>query len=289
MRALFVSVVACALALTGSDARSQCLCPSDVTVTPFDGAPAALNTHVRVVLPARWKRRGLGCKSEYADPPSPCPERDYRLSLHPAPGTGTTNADVTFTERDTVRSAYAEAELTPNAPLAPDTRYELWLEAPERARVLGTFVTGRITDTTSPVWSGVTSAGFSDQAADAAKAHPGRLQIHECDAGRELWFRFRAATDDVTPPNAVRYGIWIAAAGSSPDYQQPALAYLDPGYLQADATGLPSVTVSLGGGLCQDFDLGALDLVGRRKVGVRAVDVSGNASAPSEVTVDFRR
>jgi hypothetical protein len=83
--------------------------------------------------------------------------------------------------------------------------------------------------------------------------------------------------------------IITAAAGSSPDYQQPALAYLDPGYLQADATGLPSVTVSLGGGLCQDFDLGALDLVGRRKVGVRAVDVSGNASAPSEVTVDFRR
>jgi hypothetical protein len=154
-------------------------------------------------------------------------------------------------------------ELVPRMSLEAGTRYDLWAQphppswAPKTRRappplLLGTFRTGGDVDTTPP-------------SAPLVRRAVRKPAFASCEAWLEIELAKPAAD---AGGGAVLYALWFAAAGPIA-YDAP------PAELAVYVADEQSI----------DVEDPARAKVGLR-VGVRAVDVAGNLSAPVEATVD---
>jgi hypothetical protein len=150
-------------------------------------------------------------------------------------------------------------EIIPRRPLAARSRYQV-LVAGELA---GELVTGDQIDEAPPTWDGLQSGAVSAGV------------VAGCGAGEPfVTLGLGRRDDDTTPAPALRYAIWVGGAGKPIDYERP-----------------PTTVVSSWG---DRLSLGHesrcsppnLELPGTLAVGVRVVDLAGNASPPSEADIN---
>jgi hypothetical protein len=162
---------------------------------------------------------------------------------------------------DTVRYGSGEEriiELVPRAPLAGHTRYEVLLGS----EVVGQLVTGDTMDQTPPTWDGLKTGEVS----------PGTDS--GCGAGETLVvLGLGKRDDDATPAASLRYAIWIGAQGKDIDYTQP------------PTTVVTANRDHLALGRESRCNPANLDLQGAFAVGVRVLDLAGNAGEPSEADI----
>jgi hypothetical protein len=191
-------------------------------------------------------------------------------------------------------------EVAPRAALAPVTRYELWrIDAAGRAapRLISTFVTSRERDATPPSWSGVVRVGLDD-----GRDPPGTIRY---DAPQEptAVFVLEAAFDRACPPGdllcrfgdasvPILFGVWVAD-GVAIDYgAPPAVLFRQPAnVVRARREGQPPMFTDTVGDELSPFHTSSFHLPRGRRVrfGVRAVDLSGNRSAPVELELAVPR
>ena len=167
-------------------------------------------------------------------------------------------------------------EIWPVAPLAPNAFYVVARRGePADAKspagfpsLHADFTTGDQVDTTPPSWSGASAARYL---ATGSAGDPSSCSVHEpvieIDAAEPK--------DDDTPAAAIVLGVWIAGPTGAFDY-----------------AAAPAVIARIGAGhayLGRTSYCGESDFPARKaalKLGLRALDLAGNASAPSEVIVD---
>lgn len=147
----------------------------------------------------------------------------------------------------------------PHAPLRPQTEYAVMMDLPSGRERLGTFRTSLAEDRTPPAWRGLKRARYvpaQDGGADPCSSLPAHgalieLAIHEAaDKGR------------------VRYAVWVTKDGEALRYEERPQSYLD------STDGL--------------LRIGSLPRgAGRVRIGVRATDVAGNLSPPSEIELEL--
>ncbi len=157
-------------------------------------------------------------------------------------------------------------QLTPKAALSAATRYSVHVSVAGKDSLLGQIVTGDAADRTPPTFAGVTKAEVVTD-----KPNPGR-----CTTGQAyVALTVGAAADDATPPQDLRYQVWLADDRGAVDYAKP-----------------PTATVAARGGelllghpsICSAASFVLPDRPSF-KLGVKAIDLAGNASEPSLVDV----
>jgi hypothetical protein len=157
-------------------------------------------------------------------------------------------------------------EIAPKAPLAAGTRYVVHISVGGKDSVLGQLVTADAVDQTAPAFEGVTKATVVVE-----KADPGR-----CTTGQAyVALSVGAVKDDATPPAALRFHVWRADDQGAVDYTQPPIATVAArgGELLLGHPSICSATTFV------------LPDRPRFKLAVKAVDLAGNASAPSLIDV----
>jgi hypothetical protein len=235
-----------ALALAPGAASAICGQPPPVDVWPHhDSGAAPTNTRVVIAMARGWRRGAT-------------------LSLRTAPLPGKPRAPIAATERAWTTTDVERATLVPDAPLAPRTAYELWTS---RGEIVGLFTTGDAPDTTPPTFRGVEGARVLE-----------RTGPIECGLPRLVANGKALATDDRTEQRDILYAVW--AEPGAIDYTKPPRGWTTA---EDDRRGR-GFTLTYGSTEQGDDDL---DLPAKRplRIGIRAIDLAGNASAPSEVTV----
>ena len=256
------------------DAAAVCGRAADVSFVPFGERIAPLNARIRVSLPESWPTTTLDCSGAYGSPTaSACRPGRMSLVLRTAPGTGAKVDDVATTQRESRSGEVATVELVPERPLKPNTRYEVWhrdAAGVHRSRVLATFETGLTTDTTAPLWRGIQSA----------RRMTSQLECDVDGISVLAWI----PTDESTPRAQLRFGIWLADDSGTLDYGSPPLLFAEGvDDMSARVRDPEVVRIPIGTGAKNDFVFPK----GKRfvKIGIRAFDLAGNASPPSETTV----
>ncbi len=162
-------------------------------------------------------------------------------------------------------------EVWPKSPLEANASYELRRGGgvARTSRGFPTmrvgFATGAEVDSTAPVWRGPKSARYLPGGVVTGYSCDVKAPVIEIDVGE--------ASDDVTPPAQIVYGVWLVGA-SPPDYAAA------PAVVVAPSAG----RVILGrASYCAESNFAVKDE--RMRFGLRALDWAGNASAPSEITV----
>jgi hypothetical protein len=229
-----------------------CTCATPaVQVFPSPAEKAPLNTRIHLILPDAAE----GLVFELKPPAQATTKKDKKKKkARPEPA-------VELDRIEAKSGALWFVELAPREPLAPETRYELWMTAPGgRPAVIGEIATGVESDTTPPAWSGVGKPTWVK-----APASPGTCQTGKPHA----LFGHQPAAD------AVLYAVWLADAAGKIDYAKPPTTWLRDwnGKL---ALGNPSICSP------SNADLPAS---GKLRVGLKALDHAGNLSAPSEATL----
>ncbi len=286
VRRLLGIVGGVAFVVWSDDARAICGRGPDATVVPPPiGALAPLNTQVRITMHAAWRTRWF-CGG--SGPPS-CAEGHFDLSLRRAPSLdrpSSTDA-VAVTIRESSIAETATVALIPNAPLAPRTRYDLVYserDAKVSARVVGTFMTGDATDTTAPQWSGIATHTIVNLAKRSARGGVVTI-LEECPSYGISFESKDAATDDQTPAAHIRYAVWAGDPKGAIDYAATPFAILEGVETQNRPPKPPTRNLMLDAG--QEAPLTFAFPGGKRvaKLGVRAIDMAGNVSTPSELIV----
>jgi hypothetical protein len=267
MRGLLTTAIVAAALAAPRPAGAQCGKPWDALVTPHDGAPAPRNAHV-------WVRQPFA-------PGDPA----WTFSLRAAPSRGKPAGGIALATRAAVAGAYRDVELTPAGRLDAGTRYEVVMSGPASRladAIVGTFVTGDADDTTPPVWAGAKRV-FPTHLLGASP--PGTIRIYaECE-GPGLGIDAPPATDDGATADELRYEVWYSDARGKLDYAAAPAAVIAGAWDELPG-GAPSVfRLEIGGAEEGISDMPPRAFFKRRaraRVGVRAVDLAGNASAPSE-------
>jgi hypothetical protein len=246
-------VVACALVLSLArieDAKAcSCVGPHDVLVGPDRAADVALNTKVRLEVPAGTKRANGAV-----------------LRVHEGD-------KVDASVRTFADGSLTFVELTPGKPLSSKTRYEIAIVDPAdypSTTVIGTFETGTTTDTTPPKLDSIGTA------VARGNAHPGG---GDCSI-RGPWIDIGPIrAEDPGRPNAkLLFAVWLADASGNIDVAKPPLVLVAP----------HKETVTLGKrSLCDPhgFPVPSAQAV---SLAIAAVDEAGNTSAAKRVRVDLR-
>ena len=268
---LFVAIVLGSTMATNHDARAVCGRAADVFFVPYGDRVAPLDTHVRLTLPTDWQTHAIDCSARYDGPTAAaCQTSRFDLVLRTAPAMGSRVEVVTTTARASSSGDIAQVELVPTAPLRARTRYEVWHEDATRRRIVATFETGDTTDRAAPTWKGIKSAARV------------RSSI-ECDVDG-IDVVASQANDDTTPPSQIRYGVWVADERGRIDYDAPPLVHVAADGSARRQGGDPDeITIPLGTGAIHDFVVPARKST--LKLGLRAIDLAGHASAPSETSV----
>ena len=266
-----LALVAALSVATPHDAVAICGRGPDVGVLPTLAMLGPSNTHVWIRLPAGWETRGI-CASR-AD----CPGGAFELSLRRAPVAGRPPLAIPVTTAHSRAGAFATEELVPAAPLEEGT-YEVWCvdrRNAARGRIVAVFRVGGEDDRTAPLWPGVKSAWYV-----RPPASRGGVIMLPGECGDPLVVLDVArAHDEGTRDEGIRYAVWKAAPGAAIDYRAPPLLFA-----AAELEGASGARIALG-----NTDSGDSDFTGDggrpMKLGVRAVDLAGNASVPSEIVV----
>lgn len=182
---------------------------------------------------------------------------------------------------------YDTQVLTPVAPLAQDTDYELVLLRGETTVPYFTLRTSEGADTTAPTWSGPLEATF----------HPSDPCSADCQVRRGARVELTAPVPQDERSGADLVAVWLTAGGPI-DYTKPASGYLvaavedegddlGAGLLGGPAPA-PHVELLLGGdGPCKGGSIPLPAGAKRLRVGMKVLDRAGNASAPREVEVQL--
>lgn len=257
-------------------------------VPPPVNVKAPLNTRPRVTLHADFRERGF-CPPWADRSVTKCPKKGtYALELREAGRGGTAGEPIPVEMRESRSNQVATIEMIPKQHLAPNRRYEIRYVEKEAGpiEIVGTFLTGAAIDTTAPSWRGLSSTfqrvGGLWPGETPPRKKPGVITIDMTDCFG-LGVEFDAldkATDDQTRPEDIRYAWWMGDVdGTAIDYTTVPLSYTK-GY-----EVMPHFKVVYGTRLepLNDFSLPT----GKKafKLGVRAVDLAGNMSKPSEVVV----
>ncbi len=154
-------------------------------------------------------------------------------------------------------------ELMPKAVLQPQTRYEVVLAAEGRKEaVVGEFSTGTDEDHSPPKWDGTAKAAY----------FPGAKVCCNCSTGDP----YAVIKMERPAGEAASYAIWQTNEAGKIDAAKAPLLYL------RDWSG----TLSLGHqSTCSAKNLRFPEKGGALHLGVAAVDLAGNRSTVSEVTI----
>lgn len=263
------------------DAGAICGRAADASMMPPPIAVRApINAQITLSLPSSWRTQTL-C----ADEPSKCVAGSFELALRAAPGdraTGVAPAAIDAAVTESMLGAIATVVMKPRAPLAPRTRYEV-VRSDKSGKVpllvFGTFTTGDTTDDKAPAWSGIASHRVGSTGPTKNK---GVVTIAVECAANALDVVGAVATDESAPASALRYAVWIVDEGRAIDYASTPLAILE-GRVEPKRGGGAEVAVTVP--LDRDGRLALPNGKKTAKVGMRAIDLAGNASASSEITV----
>jgi len=245
------------MALPAIDRRAAaCSCaprPAEFEITPSGGAPVPLNARVRVAFGGRLTDRA---------------ETGVEVTLR-------TNAGHKVATREQVyRDSRGRElrELTPQAPLRPETDYTVVVTAgrPSRPTVAtARFRTGRAADTGAPQWRGIEAAVLVP--GDTDPAHGGL-----CHSYRP-YGHLKVASPIDPESSPVVFAVWLGPSGAALAYDRAPITYVTAvdGHI---TIGDPS---KCGDGALQAQDPGT-------RVGLRAVDQAGNLSPPSETQLTLQ-
>jgi hypothetical protein len=187
------------------------------------------------------------------------------------------NPEVVATEQRVIGTEQLRTlEIWPVAPLAPNAFYVVARRGePAEAKspagspsLRADFKTTDQIDTTPPSWAGASAARYLAQGVAGDRSS---CAVHEpvieIDAAEPK--------DDDTPATAIVLGVWLAGPTGAFDYAAaPAvIARIGSGHAYLGRTSY-----------CSESDFPARKAA--LKLGLRALDLAGNASAPSEVIVD---
>jgi hypothetical protein len=222
-------------------------------------APLNARVHVEMLSPSYHFGRELG--SVEVEP--------AMVSLWQRPARGPAAA-IAVTRRLLVSARQRIVELVPEAPLQPHTLHDVVLDAGGRRETLGQFQTGASLDRAPPQWEGILLISYQENETP-----------NSCETRKPYIKLARGeAQDPDSPLSTLAYALWAADAAGRIDYRRPPLLYEfsasrilylgQPGQCSLDNFTLPLKARSL-------------------RLGVRLVDPAGNASTPSEITVDLTR
>ena len=238
-------LAAVAVVAVAHEAR-PCVIIIPTMVLPASGAVAPVNTHVWIFEPP------LRRTANWARPPAPAYDADFVLrSVAP------TRPEIPVATRE---CEYKLVELAPTAPLPANARFEVWVvprTTTAAPMLLASFTTGTETDTTPP----------PRPAFDSAHLAVPRIQT-SCNDTHEitLW----GGTSASTRPPDILYGVWAADATGAIAWDAAPVGVLNGLYLDSHRTCMPR------------YDLWA---AATPHIGVRAIDLAGNLSAPVELDV----
>ncbi|MBI4508315.1 MAG: hypothetical protein HY698_01680 [Deltaproteobacteria bacterium] len=221
-----------------------------VEPSALDMAP--LNTRVRITFPREAKSDKVLIREKLAKgaPRAPVVVKSER--------------------RDFQSADFRMAELVPDAPLAPLTRYEvLVLHSGGKETAIGEFSTGGEPDTTPPSWEGLVKATFFQLPATCCN----------CSTGSPYATLVTSkATDPESKSSALSYEIWASDENGQVDFSKPPLMIL------RDWSG----HISLGHqSQCTPANFRFPEKRTSLKIGVRVVDLAGNQGKPSEIEIDL--
>jgi hypothetical protein len=208
MRSVVVLAFATALLARPAPAHACSCSRPGVEVSPTAGVPAPLNAVVRVtwptdvtldeatvVLVVRGKQAKADAKKD---------AKKDRKKAPPAPPDTPIEVDRVKLQQGNVHILL----LTPRQPLLPETQYAVLAAsaAGGKAAVIGELKTGKDTDTAAPEWAGVARATYLHVPAVCCNCSTGDpyAQVELTDRSK--------TTDDLTPADAVVYGLWPADA-----------------------------------------------------------------------------
>jgi len=272
-RSAAVMGITLGLAAWTNTATAICGRPPDVSFVPYGDNTAPLNAHARVTLSSSWRTLPIECSGPFGAPVAgTCAPRRMRMVLRTAPMAGKPRKDIPTDVRESVSAETATVELVPRALLAPNTRYDVWHEAEGDAhprRVVATFVTSDITDLVPPNFRGIKSA---HRVTSAVECESDGIVV-------SVW----AATDSVTPAAQLRYGVWVPHGDAVIDYNAPPTVIVAAEELQTRIPDPGTVQLSLGAGALPDFVVPKN--VRTLRLGIRALDLAGNASPASETVM----
>jgi hypothetical protein len=170
--------------------------------------------------------------------------------------------------------------LTPTAPLAKNSDYELVLLRGADTLPYGKLHTVDVADTTPPVWTGALDAHF--EPADPCSA--------ECNLrrGARVEVTGDLPTDDRSGAELV--AVWVTT-GKAIDYAKPPTAHVmahpeeEPSF-GLGASSSPKLSIVIGGpGPCTTPSVPLPRGAKRVHIGLKIYDRAGNASAPRELDV----
>jgi len=230
------------------------------------GACSCMSPHAAILTPDRVDDAPLDTKVRLEVPTSVGPVKP-RVVLRAHGG-----ADVAVTTRTSVNGALDTIELTPSAPLAASTQYEVAVVYDQQhpsTFVLGTFKTGTATDTTPPridKLGAVTAQMFGGFGSSCSIPGP--------------WIDVEtiAASDPSRPKAQLVFGVWRGNAAGVIDATKPPEAIVRRGYGDGLTIGRRS--------MCDPHDF-ALPRAGVVWLGIAAIDEAGNASPMKRVQVNM--
>lgn len=281
--------VSLGLLVVVSDASAMtCWKEPPLLVLPAADVPAPRNTHVRVRLNRGLQGEGdqqIVCTTALCDAPG------FGFAIRPA---GRPTEAIAFRVTKAEAGETTTFDLAPNAPLPAGARFELWRTDANGAdlQLLAPFVTGDFLDERPPTFpplEGVAFHPYPPRPPSPGKKGGRKVFIIDLLEQSQPWIGFRgpAPGDEGTRRNDLAYFVWSVPAGASIDYTRTPDAMLStPAFLQ---TGMAADHLFDWGaeGACFLTTLSTPYPKGKRKLGVRVVDLAGNRSEAQEREVDF--
>ena len=287
-----VLVAITALGLVAASAARASVCVVDgmfAEVSPANGSMAPRNVRVHVRLTRAPQGKTPPGQTHLQGPAWSGPLDSVAVSLRAA---NARDGDIVAADMTTLGMEQERiVEVVPREPLPRGRHFEVILTPPRgQPRRLGGFTVGVALDSTPPVWQGIASGRLAGQRPLPPPGAVGAIVVESSAERGHPWLAAEApaASDSSgpgsTPAAAIVYGIWVApTTGETIDYARPPLSYVfrRKGLILAGRdTAYPE------NDLC---DLPLLSLPPEQstwRVGIRAVDWAGNASAASEVTLN---
>ena len=162
-------------------------------------------------------------------------------------------------------AAVTVMEMTPKGKLSPNTEYEIVRMDGDAPAPIGTFTTGKRELTGAPAWKGIGKAHYY-------KDVPVCCICNTADPYAQIELAEKIADDKL---DQYRVAIWMAGRDGKIDYKKPPVTYDDAGatlWLGHPSTCSPA-----------NFTFPKQKAL---KLGFKLVDLAGNASTPSEITLD---
>ncbi len=280
----FVSVVG----FVRESAAMTCWGPPHVLVLPSGDVPAPRNTHVRVRLqrgPLPGDRGEIPCVGPLCDTPG------FGLAIH---AVSAPSENIAFTEIKAPAGETTTFILTPKEPLPASSRFEVWRTdgAGKDVRLLASFTTTTELDARPPTFPPLESVSFHPYPPPPQRSKNARgrkVIVLDLFGQSSPWIGFRGprASDETTRVGDLAFFVWSVPQGTAIDYQRPPDAILDnPEFFHQGFA--PDQLFDWGSeGICYLPTLSQPYPKGKRKLGVRVVDLAGNRSEAQEREIDF--